>query len=279
MQPDSKHGIASGKVDDDHAAFFRAVHGGDLAFLEIFLAKNPGAAKWNTPDGTPPLVLAIGADDRDLWAPESPSYSHGEVINLLITYGADVNAKDVQGRSALLEECRHDQREEVIEALLAHGADINAVDNLKTGVLHLFATRDYNEEIITTLAKKGADVNARDWLGNTPLHIAAGESGFEFTSGHLDAVRRLLDAGASLEIRNNSMRTPLDTANMNGDFAEDGKRPTADLIQGIIGARPKPRVPRTTPSNDDEQEAGVKKPGPSLTPPPNGRFKLKPPSP
>ena len=276
MQPDCKNGSAP-DVDADHKAFFEAVHAGNKDFLEVFLAQHPDAARWNTPDGTPPLVLAVGADDRERWKTDSNYYADDEVMELLISYGADVNAKDVQGRTAFLEECLHSQRDNVMDVLLKNGADINAADNCHVTALHIFAGRGYGEDIIPELVKKGAKVDAQDWLGNTPLHVAAGENGLEFTHGHQEAVRKLLDCGASVEVRNNKMRTPLDSANMNRDFEMDGKRPTADIIDGTVKSRAPARPPRRK-SEPEEKQPYV--PGPGVPPPADKtRFKLKPPSP
>ena len=96
MQPDRKHGSASQKVDADHEAFFQALQGGDINFVTVFLCKHPDAAHWNTPDGTPPLVLAVGSQERDRWIPQNGSYRHDMVMEMLISYGADVNAKTDQ---------------------------------------------------------------------------------------------------------------------------------------------------------------------------------------
>jgi ankyrin repeat protein len=270
LQPDSKHGRKAQPVAPERAEFFRALHGGNRDFIDLFLAQHPESVNWRTPDGTPPLVLAMGAADRDLWEPESRSYNHEEVIELLLAYGADVNAADAQGRTPLIEECRLDRRETIINLLLKNHADVNAADYLKTTALHFLAAQDYGDDMIAPLVAAGANMNAQDWQGNTPLHIAAGEGAFEFTSGHLDAVQRLLDCGASTDIRNNHFRTPLDSANMNGDFQDDGKRPTAELIAVVAGKQAK-RAPKTGDKPDPAPASNSNVKGPK---PPPGKFRL-----
>lgn len=282
MQPDRKTGLDT-PVDRDREEFFRAVHGGDVAFLEVFLCKHPDAAHWNTPDGTPPLVLAVGSYERDRWQADSRSWRQKEVMELLISYGADINAADVQGRTALLEECHNQQSEDIIDMLLKNGADPNAADTMKATALHILAARDWGEDIITLLVKAGAKLDAKDWLGNTPLHVAAGEGGLEFTAGHQDAVRLLISHGAPLDAVNANMRRPIDSANMNTDFQEEeGKRPTADIIEAAMKAQQGVKPSRGVSTAHDNGTAGdtaeqaVAPPRqPNIPRPPKDRFKPK----
>ncbi|MBR1604047.1 MAG: ankyrin repeat domain-containing protein, partial [Synergistaceae bacterium] len=49
-----------------------------------------------------------------------------EVIKLLIDAGADVNARNEDGKTALMAAARYNQNPEVIETLVDVGADVNA---------------------------------------------------------------------------------------------------------------------------------------------------------
>lgn len=277
MSPDSLHNPVSAKVSAEREEFFRAVHGGDADYLRVLLAKQPDAAQWRTPGGTPMTVLALGAPDRDRWQnPRAPGRTE-DTIELLKSFGADINAKDAQGRTALLEECHHDKREYIIEVLLKQGADVNAADNRGSTALHLMAPHTWATENIRVLAQAGANLGARDFLGNTPLHIAAGDSTFGLEAGNEDNVRQLLSLGAPLLVRNNKMQTPLETALLNGDLAQHGKRICADLIQAVQDTLPK--EPRRKREQEAEEDARPKIPAPKPPPLPPGKFKLKPPKP
>ncbi|MEZ0259717.1 MAG: ankyrin repeat domain-containing protein [Alphaproteobacteria bacterium] len=276
MSPDSLHGPARGKIDAEREEFFRAVHGGDADFLRIFLAKQPDAAQWRTPGGTPPLVLALGAQNRDRWThPRAPGRTE-DTIEVLKGFGADINAADADGRTPLLEECHNEKREYILEVLLKHGADATAADAKGATGLHLMATYNWAAENIRVLVQAGAKLDAQDWMGNTPLHLAAGDSSFGETPGNEDNVRQLLSLGAPLLVRNNKMQTPLETALLNGDLAVHGKRLCADLIQAVQDTLPKePRRKQV----EEVDEPVVKRQGPKPPTPPPGKFKLKPPKP
>ena len=81
--------------------------------------------------------------------------------------GADVNAKDENGDTALIWAARYD-KEKVVSALLAAGADVNVKNAYGTTALML-AARNGNEKAVAALLAAGADVNAANASGNTAL--------------------------------------------------------------------------------------------------------------
>ena len=68
------------------------------------------------------------------------------MVNLLIRHGVDVNGRADNGRTAL-----HDAAEankyKVIELLLSLGAEVDAVDSLGLTALQLSALWDHNEAV------------------------------------------------------------------------------------------------------------------------------------
>ena len=81
------------------------------------------------------------------------------VCQLLVAKGANVNARDKNGRTALHDAVRAEQVE-VAEALIALGADVNATDNNSFTPLHLTAAKGF-KTLAQLLLERGADVNAK----------------------------------------------------------------------------------------------------------------------
>ena len=89
-----------------------------------------------------------------------------------LTADMDVNARDDQwGRSPL--DCAVVEGDKkVIELLITKGADVNAKDH--DGVTPLHAAVQYGHKgIAELLIANGADVNTKTLVGSTPLHAAA----------------------------------------------------------------------------------------------------------
>jgi ankyrin repeat protein len=98
--------------------------------------------------------------------------------------------------------------------LIKAGADVNARDNNGKTTL-MYATYYGREEIVEMLIKAGADVNARDNNGNTALMYAISQVSF-VTSGILvgnpskeKIVEMLIKAGADVNIKNKKGQTAL----------------------------------------------------------------------
>jgi hypothetical protein len=94
------------------------------------------------------------------------------VLALLLKHGARTEVKSLHlGQTPLL--CASiNGNTEAIRVLLDHGADINASDNEGCTALH-FAAESGNHEAIRELLGLGADITASDIEGWTALHCAA----------------------------------------------------------------------------------------------------------
>ncbi|EDQ93019.1 uncharacterized protein MONBRDRAFT_22348 [Monosiga brevicollis MX1] len=158
------------------------------------LIRKPVQVDIPTPDGRPPLLLAVeqhslallhelcragcnvyAVDTMDNYAMWSAlSMEKHDLARALIEHGFDVNCLQVAKHMTLLHQAVSDLNISIVSALLALGADVNGRRDDDDGTpLHMAAAigADANE-IIRTLIQRGADVNAQDRAQETPLHRA-----------------------------------------------------------------------------------------------------------
>ena len=100
--------------------------------------------------------------DYDFWLTATPEDVHAELEK-----GADVNARNTDGRTALMWAIR-EGTSAVIKVLLAAGADVNLGDKYGTTPL-MFAISENRLNVINVLLAADADVNAKKYGGKTPL--------------------------------------------------------------------------------------------------------------
>jgi uncharacterized protein len=113
----------------------------------------------------------------------------GAAVNALLDRGADVNAVEADGTTALHWAAEVDDLASV-ELLLEAGALPTAANRFAVTPLEL-AANNGNAEILTRLLDAGADTNARSREGQTPLMSAA-------LNGRVEAVETLLAHGADV---------------------------------------------------------------------------------
>jgi len=135
---------------------------------------------------------------------------HAEIVKLLLTAKADVNAADkTEGVTPLWMASKYG-RTEIVKLLLTAKADVNPKTDGYTPLLS--ATYDGNTEIVKLLLTAEADVNAADRWGDTSLLIAS-------YKGYTEIVKLLLTAGADANVnpgRKINCFTPLMAASENG---------------------------------------------------------------
>lgn len=134
-----------------------------------------------------------------------------DAVRALLRHNADVNAKDIKGRTplhyAIIGYEKNSESTAALDILLsAPDLLVNERDNDSRMPLHEASERGWTYAV-RCLLEGGADSNARetDDMGWTPLHRAA-------YSNHLGAVQALLAAGADPNIRDKITRTPADLA-------------------------------------------------------------------
>ncbi len=113
------------------------------------------------------------------------SAEQGDTKNVLklLKDGADINATDKNGRTAVIA-ATHSNKPDTVEALIQQGADINIRDNNQDNVL-LYAGAEGFLEIVKLAVNAGADTTLTNRYGGTAL-IPASER------GHVDVVEELL---------------------------------------------------------------------------------------
>ena len=176
------------------------------------------ASKAEDPEVVRVLLAAMEADPPERMrkrlndALQGAVYSNENpaVAATLIDAGADPNARDGFGDTALHKAALTNAEPDIVKVLLAAGADIAARDENGDTPLHAaFArTRRLEREdpgltkAVRTLLEAGADPNARDRRGRTALQVAARRGGPEM-------IAVLLNAGADVNAKDGRDRTPL----------------------------------------------------------------------
>ncbi len=124
-----------------------------------------------------------------------------DIARMLLEYGANVNAKDKYGGTALMEGC-YDNEIDIVRLLLEYGANVNAKD--KYGVTALMHARFLEIDTVRLLLEYGANVNAKDKNnGETALmKICQGPS-------KIDLARMLLEYGADVNAKDKDGVTAL----------------------------------------------------------------------
>ena len=156
---------------------------------------------------------------------------HGEIVELLITAGADLHATTVPmlggGGWIPLHSAARQGHRGIVELLIEMGTDVNTRDSVGKSTLH-DATLEGHKEIVELLINKGADLNAESGYYGTPLHVAG-------SIGHKEIAELLIANGADLNVQDGFGRTPLNAAELIYEWdsakIKAAKKDIADLIR------------------------------------------------
>ncbi|MEE9304156.1 MAG: WG repeat-containing protein [Thiotrichaceae bacterium] len=159
---------------------FQAVMRSDEAMISRYLLTGGDKEVLNRV-GMTPLAVAVQLDKKVL-------------IDLLLAKGADIKAKDNNGRGLLhlvasLSAAR---------LLLSKGVALNDVDKEGNTALHTTGSKN----IAAFLIAKGLSINTRNNKGRTALHVAS-------ALGNYKTVQFLLDSYADVNVRDQYGKTPL----------------------------------------------------------------------
>jgi ankyrin repeat protein len=100
-------------------------------------------------------------------------YASVKSVAALLGGGADIEAKDSLGLTALLHAAK-EGRNDVVSELINNAASVYAFDNNGRTALHYAAMARNSDNLIDTLLAAGAPVTARDNEGQTPKDLALG---------------------------------------------------------------------------------------------------------
>lgn len=142
-------------------------------------------------------------------------YSETDTVNVLLKAGADINAKDEDGKTTLMYVFSYPHsKDDMVKILIEAGADINARNEDGDTALMLAAQYAEKPETVQLLIKAGADVNAKNDMGYTVLMNAADNS---MNPAVQDIIAVLLDAGADISVKKGE-RSAADFAKRNGNL-------------------------------------------------------------
>ena len=156
---------------------------------------------------------------------------HGEIVELLITAGADLHATTVPmlggGGWIPLHSAARQGHRGIVELLIEMGTDVNTRDSAGKSTLH-DAVLEGHKGIVELLINKGADLNAKSGYYGTPLHVAG-------SIGHKEIAELLITNGADLNVQDGFGRTPLNAAELIYEWdsakIKAAKKDIADLIR------------------------------------------------
>jgi len=140
--------------------------------------------------------------------------SQMEVACFLLDQGADINARDACGWTALYEACVGGNLE-IVQLLMSRGAD-PAIMTISSTALRPFmiaAAKGY-EEVVNYMLRFGVVraskcIDAQNKRGETALWWAV-------RKGHMEVVKLLVEAGANPIMADNDGQAPMDIAQLQG---------------------------------------------------------------
>ena len=152
-------------------------------------------------------VLRSGVDVNSHHAIKIPTYiivascnDRGNIVELLLKYGANPNVTDKDGNTPLIWMIRYADKKSV-QTLIDYGANIDIADNNKRTALHWAASSDISD-IIKILLNKKCNIDAQDIDKNTPLILAV-------KNGNSEIVEILLSKNADTSKSDNKNLTAL----------------------------------------------------------------------
>lgn len=207
------------------------------------------------------LLLAHGASPDKLAKYGSPLTravleKHAAVVEAILKAGADPNAADADGATALM----YADSAPLAEMLLQAGANSRVATPSGSTPLYS-AAYGRSVRVVELLLSAGADPNSTDSEGEMPLHGVLHICGCCGPEGRLEIVRMLLDKGAAVNAKDKDGQTPLLLAEL------AGRRQIAELLRsrgGISSGKGSSPIFAAVASGDPKRVAAVLDLSPSM---------------
>lgn len=116
------------------------------------------------------LIVAHGVANPGLQLIDDVWHSAMAAVQLDLSHGADLKARDKDGKTALFQAAGIGNMA-ITQLLLDHGADVNAADNDGDTVL-MTAVANEHPDIVNLLLAKGADPSPQNKAGQTALELS-----------------------------------------------------------------------------------------------------------
>ncbi|VEB38632.1 ankyrin repeat domain-containing protein [Legionella cherrii] len=126
--------------------------------------------------------------------------------------------------------------EDLLESILANKALLNLA-MVSCGKVLIGGPS--NDSVIALLLKHGADINSADKKSMTALHYAV-QNFYNYRKEPLHLIKKLLECGASLEVRNEKGQTPIETAQ---EHSKDGRVTASDKLLASLKSSNSPPTP------------------------------------
>lgn len=160
--------------------FNACAHKEDRATLLVTAILNDDVEKVNYLLEREESIQILINEDGDTPLNVSALAGHADLVKLLLSKGADIEARNVNGSTPLLQAARRGYPE-IISLLLSEGANIEARDTEGyTPLLHAVDRGHY--EAVSLLLSKGADKTAHTNDGTTALQFAERNGNEEIVS-------------------------------------------------------------------------------------------------
>ncbi|OMO72368.1 hypothetical protein CCACVL1_17837 [Corchorus capsularis] len=194
--------------------------------LESELAARLNCAAFNGDLYRLKRLIGAGADpNKTDYGGRSPlhivaSKGYEDITTFLLEQKVDVNISDKFGNTPLLEAIKHGH-DQVASLLIKAGASLE-MDDAGGFLCMTVARRDLS--LLKRILAGGIDPNAKTYDYRTALHVAASESLYS-------VAKTLVEAGASVFLKDRWGNTPLDEARMGGNKSLIGLLETARTSQ------------------------------------------------